>query len=567
MSSALKHLITFVLVGLLVLSTLSTSEIATAQVLAPNWVVYDVENNLVLDDERMNQRVPMASLTKLMTGLLVVERLSMEQTVTIVAEDLVGEASIWVEEGDEYAVRTLLYGLMMRSGNDAAAALARSAGGSPDRESRAARVRFTAMMNLRADELGMDNTQFRNPHGLDEDGHYSSARDLARLTRAVLDEPVLKAAFGAESFSGEGMTFEHTNQLPTVYDGVLGGKTGWTTDAGLCLIQVVERDGRTLIVVLLGSTFERWYPDAIELLDHGWTVPLPATTDERAAYAFDWWRLRTDGPVQNGSVERSWLWGPEPVSTVRKEPYRNAVDGQRRIQYFDKGRMEINDPEADVTSGWYITGGHLARELITGRRQTGDTTSLYRGPAREPVAGDPDGGGPTYADLATLVDSSFHDPGDVITLHLDAGARSTFQTRLARHDVELVESDSATGHGIAAVFDDYLDQFGPVIERGTTVETRLFEPRYALVGLPITEPAWVRVPVDGQLQDVLVQCFERRCLTYTPDNPDDWQVEMGNIGQHYMAWNQSNRIYSLHDREQLRQPDRHGVGARQVAVN
>jgi serine-type D-Ala-D-Ala carboxypeptidase (penicillin-binding protein 5/6) len=540
--------ISLVLVLVFAASVLPHPELVRAEVLAPNWIIYDLADDTVLDSEDMDQRVAMASLTKVMTGLVVVENLSMNDEITIVEEDIVGEASIWVEPDETYTVRTLLHGMMMRSGNDAAAALARAAGGSPNRESKAARDRFVNMMNERAAALGMRDTSFENPHGLDGDNHYSTAYDLMLLTREVIEHPRLMQPFGARHYSGEGMTFTHTNQLPSQYDGVLGGKTGWTNNAGLCLIQMVEKDGRILIVVLLGSTFERWYPDAIELLDYGFSIPRPATTANRAADAFEWWRERTDGPVERGTATRSWLWGPEPFTSVRREAYREAVDAERMVQYFDKGRMEINDPGAPITSGWYVTGGHLARELISGYHQIGDDAFVYRGPAHVPVAGDPDGDGPTYADLANLLNSNHLDSKEPITLAFDTRGEIRPRARFADYEIDLVDIGAPTGHGIASVFDEFLGIEGVVIERGREVDRTLFSPRYALIGYPITEPAWMRVPVDGRNHDVLVQCFERRCLTYTPSNDLDWQVEMGNIGQHYVAWQTWNRIFSLFDR-------------------
>ena len=513
-----------------------THSVSASGIRASHWIIYDVTHDAVLDSTGAHQQIPMASLTKVMTGLLVVETLSMNQQITIVRGDLVGESSIWVQPGDTYTVRTLLHGLMMRSGNDAAAALARAAGGSPHHESNTARGVFIEMMNTRATELGMQNSSFRNPHGLDEPGHFSSAHDLMLLTKEVMNHPLLMQPFGATTFRGEGFTFEHSNQLPKQYDGVLGGKTGWTNNAGLCLIQLVERDGRTLIVVLLGSTFERWYPDAIDLLDYGWSIPPPATDAARAAETFEWWRTRTDGPIELGLDVRSWFWGPEPASGVRTEPYREAVDGERLVQYFDKGRMEINDPDGLITSGWYVTGGHLARELITGNRQIGDAAFIYRGPAHVAVAGDAVSDSPTYADMAALQDTSHQASGTAISLAFTAENEVQHRARFTKHDVQLREIAASTSHGIADVFDDFLDREGIVIERGQEVDGPLFSPRYAIIGLPITEPVWMRVPVGGAPQDVLVQCFERRCLTYTPSNPGNWRVEMGNIGRHYLEW-------------------------------
>jgi serine-type D-Ala-D-Ala carboxypeptidase (penicillin-binding protein 5/6) len=263
-----------VLISIMLLSASSGSTASAVYgVEAPNWIIYDVTNDRILANQAMNQPVPLASLTKMITALLAVEHLSMEDEVTIVEEDQVGEASIWAEPDDTYTVETLLHGLLMRSGNDAAAALARAVGGSPDENDDDARSTFTALMNMQAQRLGMENTRFENPHGLDADNQYSSAYDLMLLTKETMKHSDLMDALGADVYSAEGFVFDHTNQLPDLYDGVIGGKTGWTTNAGLCLIQIVEKDGRTLIVVLLGSSFERWYEDAIDLLDYGWKLP------------------------------------------------------------------------------------------------------------------------------------------------------------------------------------------------------------------------------------------------------------------------------------------------------
>lgn len=264
-------LITTTILIVVLLAPTSASE--RWDVEASNWIIFDVTNDRVLAGEQMHQPIPLASLTKMMTALLVVEHLSMDEDVTILEGDQVGEASIWAEADDTLTVRTLLHGLLMRSGNDAASALARAVGGSPDEEDETARDKFTSMMNIKAQRLGMTNTRFENPHGLDADNQYSSAYDLMLLTKEALNHPDLLDALGAEVYSGEGFDFTHTNKLPELYEGVIGGKTGWTDNAGLCLIEVVEKDGRTLIVVLLGSTFERWYRDAIELLDYGWKLP------------------------------------------------------------------------------------------------------------------------------------------------------------------------------------------------------------------------------------------------------------------------------------------------------
>ncbi len=527
-----------VLVALLALvpsQALAAPPVPHPAVAATHWIVMDADTGTVLDGVRQHDRTAMASLTKIMTALVALERGDLDQTVRIVQSDLIGEATAELEKDQQVTLRTLLYGLLLRSGNDAAMAIARAVGGSPESDDPLARARFVGWMNDKARELELADTHFVNPHGLDAPGHYTTVYDLAVLTRAALANPTFVAIFSADRYEAEGFTYEHGNQLPKRYPGVIGGKTGWTDDAGLCLIEVAERAGHRLIVVLVGSTFEHWYDDAARLLDYGWALLDPPVSDEAAGRVFAWWRERVDGPVQAGLVQRTWLWG-EPLGPVAHEPYAGTRGGWRRVQYFEKGRMEITDPLAAVDARWYVTGGRLAWELITGRRQVGEREFSTLRPADLPVAGDPDSPGPTYAELRPLLSAPPLPAGTRVALRLRPDGLVRVDPELERYEVTAGAPFPETGHGVASVFAAFLETRGPVLVNGSLREEPLFNPVLALVGLPITEAYWVRVPVGGQERDVLLQCFERRCLTYTPDNPPGWQVEMGNIGRHYQQW-------------------------------
>ncbi|MBX6342947.1 MAG: D-alanyl-D-alanine carboxypeptidase, partial [Thermomicrobiaceae bacterium] len=291
---------------------------AAPRVAARTWVLLDGDSGVVLAGHDPHARVAMASLTKVMTALVALEHLPPGQRVRVVGSDLVGESSAMLAAGEDLSLATLLHGLILRSGNDAAMALARAAGGSPLADDPAARDRFVGWMNDRARSLELADTHFANPHGLDAPGHYSSAYDLAVITRAALANAAFLGPFGAASYDGDGHHYERMNKLPERYPGILGGKTGWTDDAGLCLIEVAQRGDRRLIMVLLGSTFERWYDDAADLLNYGWTLPRPALTPEAAGAVFAWWRARTDGPVAAGRAQRTWLWG-QPLDAPRLE--------------------------------------------------------------------------------------------------------------------------------------------------------------------------------------------------------------------------------------------------------
>lgn len=241
---------------------------------------------------------------------------------------------------------------------------------------------------------------------------------------------------------------------------------------------------------------------------------------------------RADRAVTEGVAIRSWLWGPEAYSGVLEEPYAESPGGMRRVQYFDKSRMEITHPGGDQSSQWYVTNGLLAKELITGERQIGDNEFETLQPADVGVAGDPnDLSGPTYATFSRITQQPSRPLGAVISDVLARDGTVSSSQQFAAHDVTASQYEPLTGYTTASVFQTFIDAQGTVYENGAYT-TGTVAGVFA-VGLPITEAYWARVTVAGTEQDVLVQCFERRCLTFTPSNDLAWQVEMGNVGQHY----------------------------------
>ena len=246
---------------------------------------------------------------------------------------------------------------------------------------------------------------------------------------------------------------------------------------------------------------------------------------------------RTDQPVADGVESRTWMWGPEAFTTLGIESYAESPGGQRDVQYFDKARMEITNPNGDTNSIWYVTNGLLVVELMTGRMQVGDDSFEQRSPALVNVAGDAnDANGPTYAGMAALRAAPPLAIGTTITQRVDRAGNVTFDTDLGAQGVTVGHFDEVTNHSIAAPFWDFMNSSGTVYVDGQYVTDLLFANPYFATGRPITEPYWALVRVGGAEREVLIQCFERRCLTYTPDNPPGWQVEAGNVGQHYYTW-------------------------------
>ncbi len=259
---------------------------------------------------------------------------------------------------------------------------------------------------------------------------------------------------------------------------------------------------------------------------------------------------RADLPVAAGQAQRSWLWGPAAFAVTR-EPYEEARAGTRAVAYFDKARLELTDPDRPPSDPWAVTSGLLARELISGMEQVGDRRFVPRAPAGIPVAGDPDDRlGPTYATLAAVLALPPLEQGELITQTIDRSGQIGNEPRLADYGVRAGPLVPETSHRVASVFWEFLQRRDIVYADGAFRSDQLFWPLFAVTGFPITEAYWTRAKVGGVERDVLVQCFERRCLTYTPDNPPGWRVELGNVGQHYYRW----RYGSLPDRPPASDP-------------
>ena len=232
---------------------------------AKGAVLIDGASGRVLFAQNADTPYPMASTTKIMTCLLAVETCSPEEIVTAGpnAEGVPG-TSIYLTEGEQLTMRDMLYGLMLRSGNDAAVAIAEHIAGSVDA--------FSQMMDARARELGA-NATYKNPHGLDAEGHEASALALALIAREGLQNDWFREIVSTQRMTIPWSTSEYNrllvnkNKLLSSYEGALGVKTGFTSKAGRCLVFAAERDGLTLIGAVLNDY--TWFDDARTLLDWG----------------------------------------------------------------------------------------------------------------------------------------------------------------------------------------------------------------------------------------------------------------------------------------------------------
>lgn len=236
---------------------------------APSFVLYDLTGDLVLLTQAADEQRAMASVTKLMTALVVLDYTELADEV-VISESAAGagEAEVGLVEGEVWTVWELLNAIVVRSANDAAMALAEHVGGSV--------AGFAELMNAKAAELGMVNSHFVNPHGLDADGHYSSANDLLRLGLAALDDPVVSQLMRTRVVkfrptpNGAPRRSVNTNELLGAFAGVAGMKTGFTNNARRVLVSTATRDGRTLVAVVLGA--EDHFADTRELLEYGFEM-------------------------------------------------------------------------------------------------------------------------------------------------------------------------------------------------------------------------------------------------------------------------------------------------------
>lgn len=252
------------------------------------YIVYDRISKSMIIGKNEDVKSAMASTTKIMTTIVILEKADLNEKVTVSAKaGGTGGSRLGLKRGDKASVRDLLYGLMLRSGNDAAVALAEHVGGSVKE--------FAELMNEKAIELGLTNTHFVTPHGLDDANHYTTALELAKLTDYAMNNETFVKIVGTKSttiyINNQSRQINNTNELLGVLNGVVGVKTGFTNNAGRCLVTETKRNNMDIITIVLGAdTKKDRTKDSVNLIEYTFSKYKMYNLEEQIIKEFNKWK-------------------------------------------------------------------------------------------------------------------------------------------------------------------------------------------------------------------------------------------------------------------------------------
>lgn len=323
---------------------------------ASSAILMDAQSGRILYEKDAYTRRSIASTTKLLTALVAVESTpDLSRVVTITADHWAEGTSMYLKPGEEVTLEDLLYGLLLQSGNDAALAIATGCAGDVET--------FVEWMNQWAADLGMENSHFANPNGLDDEDHYSTAYDMALLARAVLENKTLSGIVATRSATKAGRSLSNHNKLLWQYEGCNGMKTGYTTEAGRTLVSSATRNGQTLICVTLNAPND--WADHRALLDYG----------------FEEWPLRQ--LVAGGKMFRML---PVTGSLIPQVQIMTAADAAYPLSAQEQVRVTVTLPE---TVSAPLSKGEAAGKMtfFLGEQVIGETELIYGAEIPENRAG------------------------------------------------------------------------------------------------------------------------------------------------------------------------------------
>lgn len=314
---------------------------------AANAVLMEASTGRILFEKDAHEERPIASITKVMTALVAIRYGDLSDMVTI-SENAANQSgsSVYLKAGEKVSLEDLLYGLMLRSGNDAAEAIAEHVGGSTDG--------FVFLMNETAVYLGMDDSHFMNPHGLDEAGHYSSAYDMALLMQHAMSNTVFADIAGSETYQATALSYPWHNKnkmLTSLYKPSTGGKTGFTSKAGRTLVTSAAKNGVPLIAVTLNAPDD--WNDQMSMFEWGFDTFTLTALDDAGKQKFHY-----DGKIYT-------VFTGQAV----KYPLREEEKGKmvKEVKLMAQADMELDNgksrKEQDIGSIRYKLEGKVVREV------------------------------------------------------------------------------------------------------------------------------------------------------------------------------------------------------------
>lgn len=256
---------------------------------AKSAIIYERSSGYILYGKAENEKRKMASTTKIMTAIIVIENCNLNDIVTVSSKAAgTGGSRLGLHTDDKISIKDLLYGLLLCSGNDAAVALAETVGGNVEN--------FANLMNEKAISLGLSSTHFVTPHGLDDDNHYTTAYELALITNYALSNPTFCNFVGTKNYTisinNYPKSLSNTNELLGYLNGVYGVKTGFTNGANRCLVTAVKRNNMDLICIVLGSdTKKDRTKDSIALIEYAFNNFSMVNIQEKISSEFSNWKL------------------------------------------------------------------------------------------------------------------------------------------------------------------------------------------------------------------------------------------------------------------------------------
>lgn len=223
-------------------------------------IAMELTTETIITEKNADSKLPMASTTKIVTAIIIIEDCSLDEIITV-HDSAVGVegSSIYLKKDEKISIKDLLYGLMLRSGNDSAVALAIHHSGSTEK--------FAEVMTQRAKAMGAENSEFKNPSGLPDDNHYTTAKDLCKIACHAMKNPVFKEIVSTTNYKGQFRSFVNKNKILKSYEGANGVKTGYTLKAGRCLVSSAEQNGMDIVCVVLNCP--EMYERSCEIFDYG----------------------------------------------------------------------------------------------------------------------------------------------------------------------------------------------------------------------------------------------------------------------------------------------------------